>query len=175
MRALTLCLYTLKVEDLEKVLKVQEHVMVLNVTLEVEPGEEWKKKFVKALESAKGLEQVEVVANPTLQFFMEVCAMIHVYNMCCDAIHLSISIHTCFCRVHADVYVQVQNPRHGVMKKTFPSDEDLNELSKKLEKLSSFKVNILRATSFGTVDYERKDGKWVGGVTEGKGLPAAPS
>ena len=71
--------------------------------------------------------------------------------------------------------MQVQNPRHGVMTKTFPSDEDLNELSKNLEKLSSFKVSILRATSFGTVDYERKDGKWTGGVTEGKGLPAAPS
>lgn len=78
LRALNLSLYTLKVEDLEKVLKVQEHVMVLNVTLEVEPGDEWKGKLVKALEGAKGLEQVEIVANPTLQFFMEVRAMLHV-------------------------------------------------------------------------------------------------
>jgi hypothetical protein len=70
---------------------------------------------------------------------------------------------------------QVQNPRHGIMKKTFPSAEDLDALSQKLEKLSSFKVSILRATSFGTVDWEKKDGKWAGGVTEGKGLPAAPS
>jgi hypothetical protein len=61
------------------------------------------------------------------------------------------------------------------MKKTFPSNDDLNELSKKLEKLSSFKVSILRATSFGTVDFEKKDGEWAGGVTEGKGLPAALS
>ena len=75
LRALNLSLYTLTVADLENVLKVQEHVMVLNVTLEVEPGEEWKGKLVKALEGAKKLEQVEVVANPTLQFFMEVCAM----------------------------------------------------------------------------------------------------
>ena len=78
LRALNLSLYTLTVEDLEKVLKVQEHVMVLSVTLEVEPGDEWKKKLVKALENAKGLEQVEIVANPTLQFFMEVCAILHI-------------------------------------------------------------------------------------------------
>jgi hypothetical protein len=82
LRALNLSLYTLTVGDLEKVLKVQEHVMVLNVTLEVEPGEEWKGKLVKALDGAKGLEQVEVVANPTLQFFMEVCAM-YMFSVSC--------------------------------------------------------------------------------------------
>ena len=92
LRALNLSLYTLKVEDLEKVLKVQEHVMVLNVTLEVEPGEEWKKKLVKALESTKGLEQVEIVANPTLQFFMEVCAMLHVFADSCHRVDAVMSI-----------------------------------------------------------------------------------
>ena len=61
------------------------------------------------------------------------------------------------------------------MKKTFPSAEDLDALSQKLEKLLSFKVSILRATSFGTVDFEKKDGKWTGGVTEGKGVADAPS
>lgn len=72
LRALNLTLYTLTVADLKKVLEVQKHVMVLSVTLEVEPGEAWKKQLVEALEQCKGLEQVEVVANPTLQFFMEV-------------------------------------------------------------------------------------------------------
>ena len=72
LRALNLTLYTLSVADLKKVLDVQKHVMVLNVTLEVEPGEDWKKQLIEALEQCKGLEQVEVVANPTLQFFMEV-------------------------------------------------------------------------------------------------------
>ena len=72
LRALNLTLYTLTVADLKKVLEVQRHIMVINVTLEVEPGEAWKKQLIEALECAKGLEQVEVVANPTLQFFMEV-------------------------------------------------------------------------------------------------------
>jgi hypothetical protein len=66
--------------------------MVLNVTLEVEPGEEWKGKLMKVLESAKRLEQVEVVANPTLQFFMEVCAMyMFLFVSCVPFISLSIS------------------------------------------------------------------------------------
>lgn len=60
------------------------------------------------------------------------------------------------------------------MKKTFPSEDDLTSLNGKLEKLSSFKVSILRATSFCTVDFEKKDGKWSGGVTEGKGVPGPP-
>ena len=88
LRALNLSLYTLTVEDLEKVLKVQEHVMVLSVTLEVEPGEAWRGKLVKALEGAKKLEQVEVVANPTLQFFMEVCATLHLLLFAMHATHV---------------------------------------------------------------------------------------
>jgi len=73
LKALNLTLYTLTTKDLKRVLEVQKHVMVLNVTLEVEPGEGWKKGMLEALEGCKGLEQVEVVANPSLQFFMEVC------------------------------------------------------------------------------------------------------
>lgn len=72
LRALNLTLYTLSVADLKKVLEVQKHLMVLNVTLEVEPGEAWKKQLVEVLGMCKGLEQVEVVANPTLEFFMTV-------------------------------------------------------------------------------------------------------
>lgn len=66
--------------------------------------------------------------------------------------------------------MQVQNPRSGVVEKSFPSAEDMDALSKKCSKLSSFKVNILRTTSFGTVEWERKNGKWTGGVKEGQGV-----
>jgi hypothetical protein len=45
---------------------------VLNMTLEVEPGEACKKELLKGLEGCPQLEQVEIVANPSLQFFMEV-------------------------------------------------------------------------------------------------------
>ena len=75
LRALNLTLYTLTLKDLKKVLEVQKHVMVLNVTLEVEPGEAFKKQLLDALSPCKNLEQVEIVANPTLQFFMEVCSI----------------------------------------------------------------------------------------------------
>lgn len=78
LRALNLTLYTLTVKDLKKVLEAQTHVMVLNVTLEVEPGEEFKKSLLDALSPCKSLEQVEIVANPTLQFFMEV-RLIYLY------------------------------------------------------------------------------------------------
>ena len=68
----------------------------------------------------------------------------------------------------ADELMQVQNPRHGVMRKTFPSIEDLEQLSSKLEKLSLFKANILKTKSMATVHFEKKDGKWTGGVSESK-------
>jgi len=60
------------------------------------------------------------------------------------------------------------------MAKTFPSSDDMEALSAKCAKLSSFKANVLRTTSFGTVDWEKKDGKWSGGVQESKGQ-AVPS
>lgn len=62
--------------------------------------------------------------------------------------------------------MQVQNPRHGTMSKTFPSIDDLKQLSSKMERLSSFKVNILKTTSMATVAFERKDGVWSGGVSD---------
>jgi hypothetical protein len=62
------------------------------------------------------------------------------------------------------------------MAKTFPSADDMKVLSGKCEKLSSFSVSILRATTFGSVEWTKKDGgEWSGGVTEGKGVPADQS
>jgi hypothetical protein len=62
---------------------------------------------------------------------------------------------------------QVQNPKSNVVGKTFPSAADMDALSKKCDKLSALRANVLRTTSFGTVAWERKDGKWAGGVKEG--------
>lgn len=44
----------------------------------------------------------------------------------------------------------------------------MQALTKDCPKLSSFKVSILRTTTFGGVEWEKKEGKWVGGVKEGK-------
>jgi len=73
LRALNNTLYTLTPAQLTKVLETQKNVMVLNVTIEAEPGEACKKELLKALEQCRDLEQVEIVANPSLLFFMEVC------------------------------------------------------------------------------------------------------
>jgi len=138
LRALNITLYTLTPTQLAEVLKVQKNVMVLSVTIETEPGEDCKKDLLKALEQCKHLEQVEVIANPSLQFFMA-----------------------------------LQNPKSGVLAKSFPSKEDMAALSGTCTKLNSFKANVLRTTSFGAVEWEKKDEKWTGGVTEGKGVSAA--
>lgn len=73
LRALNSTLYTVTGSQFKKVLKTHKNVMVLNVTAEVEPGEACKKELLAALEGCSSLEQVEIVANPSLQFFMEVC------------------------------------------------------------------------------------------------------
>lgn len=73
LRALNSTLFTFTLEQFQKVLGVQKNVMVLNATLEAEPGEACKKELLKGLEGCAQLEQVEIVANPSLQFFMEVC------------------------------------------------------------------------------------------------------
>ena len=62
---------------------------------------------------------------------------------------------------------QVQNPKSNVVGKTFPSATDMDALTKKCDKRSALRANVLRTTSFGTVAWERKDGKWTGGVKEG--------
>lgn len=72
LRALNSTLYTFTPEQLKKVLAVQDKVMVLNVTADVEPGEACKKALLDAMKPLTHLEQVEVIANPSLQFFMEV-------------------------------------------------------------------------------------------------------
>lgn len=70
--------------------------------------------------------------------------------------------------------VKVQNPRSGVLEKTFPSVADLDAMCKTSEKLASFKANVLRTTALGTVEWTKKDGgSWEGGVQEGKGLNLA--
>ena len=72
LRALNSTLYTLTSSQLTKVLETQKNIMVLSSTVEMEPGEERKKELMKALELCSNLEQVEIIANPSLQFFMEV-------------------------------------------------------------------------------------------------------
>lgn len=40
----------------------------------------------------------------------------------------------------------------------------MNRLSEKLSKLSNFKANVLRTVTLGTIEWEKVEGKWKGGV-----------
>ncbi|WPG99034.1 Hypothetical protein R9X50_00183900 [Acrodontium crateriforme] len=134
LKALNVTLYTLTVTDLEKILAVQKNIMLLSATLDVEPGENCKKAILKSIEQCKRLEQVEIVANPSLQFFIE-----------------------------------VQNPRSGVLGKTFPSATDMEALSAQCSQMNVFEASVLRTTTFGAVKWKQDNGQWTGGVTNGKG------
>lgn len=70
LRALNTTLYTLSPEQIRKVMATHTGLMVLSMTAEIEPGEETKKALLGAMEQCKDLEQVEIVANPSLPFFM---------------------------------------------------------------------------------------------------------
>lgn len=70
LRALNTTLYTLSSEQIRKVMATHTGLMVVSMTAEIEPGEETKKALLGAMEQCKDLEQVEIVANPSLPFFM---------------------------------------------------------------------------------------------------------
>jgi hypothetical protein len=74
--------------------------------------------------------------------------------------------------VNANNQTEVQNPKKQAIAKTFPDVFDMNRLSEKLVKLSSFKANVLRTKTLGSIEWEKKDNKWKGGVIEGQGMPA---
>jgi hypothetical protein len=72
LRVLNSTLFTLTTTQLRTILETQKSLMVLNVTLEVDNHETFKKDLLSILPSLEYLEQVEVVANPSLQFFLAV-------------------------------------------------------------------------------------------------------
>ena len=72
LRALNTTLYTLTPDDLEAVLKKHSGVLMISVTLEIEPTEKTKERLMEALKHCPELERVEIVANPTLEFSMAV-------------------------------------------------------------------------------------------------------
>lgn len=47
-------------------------------------------------------------------------------------------------------------------------------LGEKCHKLESFKVNILRTSSLGFVEWKREDGEWRGGITDAQARPDQP-
>jgi hypothetical protein len=72
LRVLNSTLFTLTSNQLRTILEQQKALMVLNATLEVDNHETFKKDLLSILPSLEYLEQVEIVANPSLQFFLAV-------------------------------------------------------------------------------------------------------
>lgn len=82
LKVLNSTIYTMTPADLKKVLEVQKGIMVLSATLEVDDHDAFKKDLLKMLPSLPNLEQVEVVASPSLQFFMAVSVLQSLYHGC---------------------------------------------------------------------------------------------
>ena len=73
LRVLNTTLYTLTLDKLKSILTKQTGLMVLMITLEVDDAKSCRNQLLGILsEHGQRLEQVEIVASPTLQFFMEV-------------------------------------------------------------------------------------------------------
>lgn len=72
LKVLNTTIYTLTPVDLRKILEVQKGIMVLSATLEVDEHDAFKKDLLALLPLLANLEQVEIVASPSLQFFMAV-------------------------------------------------------------------------------------------------------
>ena len=72
LKVLNTTLYTITSAHLGKLSKAHPGLMVLSSTLEIDEHEPFKKDLVKTLSSLEKIEQIEVVASPSLQFFMAV-------------------------------------------------------------------------------------------------------
>jgi hypothetical protein len=90
LRVLNSTLFTLTPNQLRTILEKQKSVMVLNLTMEVDNHETFKKDLLSILPSLEYLEQVEIVANPSLQFFLAVCSYLTLcYPQLTDHFHRS--------------------------------------------------------------------------------------
>jgi len=50
------------------------------------------------------------------------------------------------------------------LEKVFPKLQDIKALSEKCKNMNSFKANVLRTTSWGSIEWEKKGEEWEGGV-----------
>lgn len=72
LKVLNSTLFTLTTEHLEKLKDAHKGIMVLSSTVEVDEYENFSKKLLEILAALEKLEQVEIVASPSLRFFMAV-------------------------------------------------------------------------------------------------------
>ncbi|TKX23088.1 hypothetical protein C1H76_4636 [Elsinoe australis] len=64
-------------------------------------------------------------------------------------------------------YMQINRIPSTALQDAFPTVEDLKKLEEDGCKLQSFKATVLRSKHLQKLEWEKKDGKWVGGFTPG--------
>ncbi|RWR00184.1 hypothetical protein C8Q69DRAFT_490038 [Paecilomyces variotii] len=138
-------LYTLNTEQLAHILRAQKELAILSASVIVSATEASKKALLDSLHGGqngsvgKDLEVVEIVGVPDAEFSQAVSS---------DS---------------------TQANTDEVLKQIFPSQSDMSDLLAHLPRLETFKMTILRASSFGSVEWTRSpDGSWNGGLVQGK-------
>ena len=63
---------------------------------------------------------------------------------------------------------QISNMRAKAFETAFPSQQDIETLGNKCKRLTSFKADILRSSAMATIEWEKKEEKWIGGVKAAK-------
>ncbi|KAL1967622.1 hypothetical protein VTN77DRAFT_3137 [Rasamsonia byssochlamydoides] len=143
LKMLDATIYTLDTNQLASIVRAQQGLAVLSASVLVSGTEASKASLLEALRggkdgsSGKDLEIVEIVGVP-------------------DGFEQESSDST-----------NTSSPKEEQLHNVFPSASDMADLSAHLPRLESFKMTMLRAKSFGTVEWNRSaDGKWTGGVTK---------
>ncbi|EEH17104.1 hypothetical protein PABG_07191 [Paracoccidioides brasiliensis Pb03] len=119
---------------------VQTKISVLSISVLVEPIVDWKEKIVLALHGD---------ANGSGGAELKIVEVVGIFLL------------------H---FVRPSGTTLSILEKVFPSATDMALRSKYSPKLESFRVSILRATSFGYVEWNRAEGTsdgWVGGIKLG--------
>ncbi|KAJ9206227.1 hypothetical protein DTO166G4_7467 [Paecilomyces variotii] len=138
-------LYTLNTEQLAHILRAQKELAILSASVIVSATEASKKALLDSLHGGqngsvgKDLEVVEIVGVPDAEF--------------------SQAVSTDSTQANTD----------EVLKQIFPTQSDMSDLLAHLPRLETFKMTILRASSFGSVEWTRSpDGSWNGGLVQSK-------
>ncbi|KAE8371611.1 hypothetical protein BDV26DRAFT_275730 [Aspergillus bertholletiae] len=131
LRMLDCTLYTLSLEQLARVLRRQQRLAVLSVSVLIPVGTaDAKQKLLQTLRlGGSELEIVEVVGVPE--------------------------------RETKDIAHSINGEDLNLSRDVFPSQEDLLQLTTGLPRLESFSISILRAPAFGSVSWVRRDDVWV--------------
>ncbi|PNS19678.1 hypothetical protein CAC42_7522 [Sphaceloma murrayae] len=64
-------------------------------------------------------------------------------------------------------YMQINRIPSTALEDAFPNKEELDTLSSEGSKLQTFKATVLRSAHLQKLEWERKDGEWVGGFVPG--------